>query len=336
MPVSARLRGLSLLPIRLLPQSSSIRDDDAVSGLPATSAARPPAVWTTATIPGLIPSSSAAAHISASTVSHAATTNPPRDDRHGSGARVKPGTGFRDQVARTGCLASAWHPHGRNRFFSPSPPTAWPRTKGIAPGSCTRTRAGTPRRTRGTGCGRSRFHRGRSPGSAAPARRRSRAKSRTSARSAPPTDPAPRRSGRRRGDTGESPGDSGPGSGPGRRAPRRRLRLAAAWTGSRSVARIGGRVKVETDKEYLHVDIHSPSGCLDTVYLTRHEGNILKFARSTDRAHTWSMPVSLSSGSSERGIGSDITTDAEHGSPQGLPRVVDGGPSGLSPVPASS
>ncbi len=66
-----------------------------------------------------------------------------------------------------------------------------------------------------------------------------------------------------------------------------------------------------TDKEYLHVDTHSPSACLDTVYLTWHEGNILKFARSTDRAHTWSTPVSLSSGSSERGIGSDITTDAD-------------------------
>ncbi|HSN56815.1 MAG TPA: sialidase family protein [Candidatus Sulfomarinibacteraceae bacterium] len=64
-----------------------------------------------------------------------------------------------------------------------------------------------------------------------------------------------------------------------------------------------------TDKEYLHVDTHS-AACLDTIYLTWHESNILKFSRSTDRAHTWSTPVSLSSGSSERGIGSDVTTDA--------------------------
>jgi len=64
-----------------------------------------------------------------------------------------------------------------------------------------------------------------------------------------------------------------------------------------------------TDKEYLHVDTVQASACLDTVYLTWHEGNTMKFSRSTDRAHTWSSPVSLSSGNSEQGIGSDITSD---------------------------
>ena len=62
------------------------------------------------------------------------------------------------------------------------------------------------------------------------------------------------------------------------------------------------------DKEYLHVDTHAPSACLDTVYLTWHEGNTMKFSRSTDLAHTWSTPATMSSGP-ERGIGSDITSD---------------------------
>lgn len=63
------------------------------------------------------------------------------------------------------------------------------------------------------------------------------------------------------------------------------------------------------DKEYLHVDTHAGSACLDDIYLTWHESNTLKFSRSTDMAHTWSSPVSLSSGYSELGIGSDITSD---------------------------
>ena len=64
-----------------------------------------------------------------------------------------------------------------------------------------------------------------------------------------------------------------------------------------------------TDKEYLHVDTHSTGSCLDTIYLTWHESNTMMFSRSTDMAHTWSSPVSLSGGSAERGIGSDITSD---------------------------
>jgi hypothetical protein len=64
-----------------------------------------------------------------------------------------------------------------------------------------------------------------------------------------------------------------------------------------------------SDKEYLHVDTHSTSACLDTVYLTWHESNSMKFSRSTDRAHTWSTPLTLSGGSSELGIGSDIASD---------------------------
>ena len=63
-----------------------------------------------------------------------------------------------------------------------------------------------------------------------------------------------------------------------------------------------------TDKEYLHVDTHAGSACLDTIYLTWHESNNMKYSRSTDMAHTWSTPVTLST-SSQRGIGSDITSD---------------------------
>jgi len=64
-----------------------------------------------------------------------------------------------------------------------------------------------------------------------------------------------------------------------------------------------------TDKEYLHVDTHPTSACLDDIYLTWHESNTMKFSRSTDAAHTWTSPLTISSGSAERGIGSDITSD---------------------------
>jgi len=64
-----------------------------------------------------------------------------------------------------------------------------------------------------------------------------------------------------------------------------------------------------SDKEYLHVDTHSSSSCLDDIYLTWHEGNTMRFSRSTDMAHTWTTPVNVSSGVSEEGIGSDITSD---------------------------
>jgi BNR/Asp-box repeat len=62
------------------------------------------------------------------------------------------------------------------------------------------------------------------------------------------------------------------------------------------------------DKEYLHVDTLAGSACLDTVYLTWHEGNTMMFSRSIDMAHTWSPKVVMST-STQRGIGSDITSD---------------------------
>ena len=61
-------------------------------------------------------------------------------------------------------------------------PPAWPHTTGTAPASCTKMRAGTPRDTRHTAPGRSRSHRGRSQGTAGPARRRSPARTLTAVR----------------------------------------------------------------------------------------------------------------------------------------------------------
>lgn len=63
------------------------------------------------------------------------------------------------------------------------------------------------------------------------------------------------------------------------------------------------------DKEFLHVDRSPNSPHLDNIYLTWHESNDLKFARSTDFGNTWSFPSSISSGTSQKGIGSDITSD---------------------------
>ncbi len=66
-----------------------------------------------------------------------------------------------------------------------------------------------------------------------------------------------------------------------------------------------------SDKEYLHVDLAPGSSCLDTLYVTWHEDGTMKFARSSDRGHTWSSPATLSSGSNQLGIGSDITSDKD-------------------------
>jgi hypothetical protein len=64
-----------------------------------------------------------------------------------------------------------------------------------------------------------------------------------------------------------------------------------------------------TDKEYLHVDTIAGSPCLDHVYALWQEFGDNRFARSTDRAHTWSAPLSVS-GAGEDGFGADLTSDA--------------------------
>jgi hypothetical protein len=61
------------------------------------------------------------------------------------------------------------------------------------------------------------------------------------------------------------------------------------------------------DKEFLHVDKHPTSPFKDNLYLTWHESNVMKVARSTDFGNTWSVQ-SFSSLSGDLGIGSDIVT----------------------------
>jgi hypothetical protein len=63
-----------------------------------------------------------------------------------------------------------------------------------------------------------------------------------------------------------------------------------------------------SDKEFLHVDKHPTSPHRDNIYLTWHEANVMKFARSKDKGNTWTAPA-VSFDSEPRGIGSDITTD---------------------------
>jgi hypothetical protein len=64
-----------------------------------------------------------------------------------------------------------------------------------------------------------------------------------------------------------------------------------------------------SDKEFLHVDKFATSPNRDNLYLTWHDSNVMKFSRSTNLGNTWSSVLTLSSGSTESGIGSDITTD---------------------------
>ncbi len=64
-----------------------------------------------------------------------------------------------------------------------------------------------------------------------------------------------------------------------------------------------------SDKEFIHVDKHATSPFKDNLYVTWHDNNTMRFSRSTDFANTFSANLTLSTGSTESGIGSDITTD---------------------------
>jgi PKD repeat protein len=63
----------------------------------------------------------------------------------------------------------------------------------------------------------------------------------------------------------------------------------------------------QSDKEYLHVDMHSTSPNLGNVYMAWHDGNVQKFARSTNGGVSFGSVLTLDS--TARGIGSDITSD---------------------------
>jgi subtilisin-like proprotein convertase family protein len=87
----------------------------------------------------------------------------------------------------------------------------------------------------------------------------------------------------------------------------------ATWTDLESVTPGDPRREVTSastsDKEFIHVDKFGTSPRKDNVYLTWHDNNVLKFSRSTDFGHTWSAPLTMSSGANQSGIGSDITSD---------------------------
>lgn len=63
------------------------------------------------------------------------------------------------------------------------------------------------------------------------------------------------------------------------------------------------------DKEYIHVDKYCGSPHKDNIYITWHDGNIMKFVRSTDMGVTFDSEIAFNA--DPRGIGSDIATDKE-------------------------
>jgi hypothetical protein len=87
----------------------------------------------------------------------------------------------------------------------------------------------------------------------------------------------------------------------------------ATWNDLATITPGDGRREVTSsgtsDKQYIHVDKYATSSYRDNIYQCWHDHNTLKFSRSTDFAHTWSAPLTMSSGSSQTGIGCDLTTD---------------------------
>jgi hypothetical protein len=84
------------------------------------------------------------------------------------------------------------------------------------------------------------------------------------------------------------------------------------WNGLESVTPGDPRRELSrngSDKEFLHVDKLAGSPHRDNLYLTWHDSNVMKFSRSNNFGHGWSRPLTISTGTAERGIGSDITTD---------------------------
>ncbi|HWT15420.1 MAG TPA: hypothetical protein VN581_06515, partial [Patescibacteria group bacterium] len=83
----------------------------------------------------------------------------------------------------------------------------------------------------------------------------------------------------------------------------------ANWLGPVSVS------TASSDKEYIHVDKAPGSPYLGRAYVTWHQGNVMQFARMTaapvngGAGMTFAPAISFSG--EERGIGSDITTDAQ-------------------------
>jgi hypothetical protein len=87
----------------------------------------------------------------------------------------------------------------------------------------------------------------------------------------------------------------------------------ATWNDLATITPGDGRREVTSantsDKQYLHVDKFATSPFKDTIHQCWHDNNTLKYSRSTDFAHTWSAPLTISSGTTQSGIGCDLTTD---------------------------
>ncbi|MCB1043594.1 MAG: exo-alpha-sialidase [Acidobacteria bacterium] len=62
-----------------------------------------------------------------------------------------------------------------------------------------------------------------------------------------------------------------------------------------------------SDKEYIHVDTHPTSPHLGNIYVTWHDNNVLKFARSTNGGTSFDPQIQFAG---SQGIGSDITSDS--------------------------
>lgn len=67
-----------------------------------------------------------------------------------------------------------------------------------------------------------------------------------------------------------------------------------------------------SDKEFIHVDRSPTSPYFGRVYATWHQGNVMSFARSNSAAgQPLTFAPTITFPAEERGIGSDITTDAQ-------------------------
>lgn len=82
----------------------------------------------------------------------------------------------------------------------------------------------------------------------------------------------------------------------------------ANWLGPVSVS------TASSDKEYIHVDKHPGSPYYGRAYVTWHQGNVMQFARMNAAPVNGGSPMTfhptISFSGEERGIGSDLTTDA--------------------------
>jgi hypothetical protein len=81
------------------------------------------------------------------------------------------------------------------------------------------------------------------------------------------------------------------------------------WTGLENVTPGDPRREIGNgDKEFIHVDQSSTSAFKDNVYVTWHQGNVLKVAVSSNNGNTF-QTFTHPSDSANLGIGSDVTTD---------------------------